>query len=51
MYYGYDLKVVDQVPIVAPHLAERQRYMEAKRDKMGHLLPSHAIGGNGATPD
>jgi 3,4-dihydroxy 2-butanone 4-phosphate synthase/GTP cyclohydrolase II len=49
MYYGYDLKVVDQVPIVAPAVAERQRYMEAKRDKMGHLLPSHA--GNGATLD
>ena len=30
-------------------LAERQRYMEAKRDKMGHLLPSHAASGNGAT--
>jgi hypothetical protein len=34
---------------VAPAVAERQRYMEAKRDKMGHLLPSHA--GNGATLD
>ena len=47
VYYGYDLKVVDQVPIVAPPMAQRQRYMEAKRDKLGHLLPSHA--GNGAT--
>jgi 3,4-dihydroxy 2-butanone 4-phosphate synthase / GTP cyclohydrolase II len=46
VYYGYDLKVVDQVAIVAPALAERHRYMEAKRDKMGHLLPSHV--GNGA---
>ena len=49
VYYGYDLKVVDQVPIVAPAVAERQRYMEAKRDKMGHLLTSHA--GNGTTLD
>ena len=40
VYYGYDLKVVDQVPIVAPALAERRRYLDAKRDKMGHLLPS-----------
>jgi 3,4-dihydroxy 2-butanone 4-phosphate synthase/GTP cyclohydrolase II len=47
VYYGYDLKVVDQVPIVAPAQAERQRYMEAKRNKMGHVLPSHA--GNGST--
>jgi len=39
VYYGYDLKVVDQVPIVAPAVAERRRYLETKRDKMGHLLP------------
>ena len=40
VYYGYELKVVDQVPIVAPEVAERRRYLDAKRDKMGHLLPS-----------
>jgi 3,4-dihydroxy 2-butanone 4-phosphate synthase/GTP cyclohydrolase II len=40
VYYGYDLKVIDQVPIVAPELAERRRYLEAKRDKLGHLLPT-----------
>jgi 3,4-dihydroxy 2-butanone 4-phosphate synthase / GTP cyclohydrolase II len=51
VYYGYDLQVVDQVPIVAPAVAERRRYMEAKRDKMGHLLPSHAVTGNGAVTD
>jgi 3,4-dihydroxy 2-butanone 4-phosphate synthase/GTP cyclohydrolase II len=45
VYYGYDLKVVDQVPIVAPPLAERERYMDAKRDKMGHLLPTGAENG------
>jgi 3,4-dihydroxy 2-butanone 4-phosphate synthase/GTP cyclohydrolase II len=39
VYYGYDLCVVDQVPIVAPAVAERQRYLDAKRDKLGHLLP------------
>jgi 3,4-dihydroxy 2-butanone 4-phosphate synthase/GTP cyclohydrolase II len=39
VYYGYDLKVVDQVPIIAPAVAERQRYLDAKRDKLGHLLP------------
>jgi 3,4-dihydroxy 2-butanone 4-phosphate synthase / GTP cyclohydrolase II len=51
VYYGYDLKVVDQVPIVAPALAERQKYMEAKRDKMGHLLPTHTASGNGTALD
>jgi 3,4-dihydroxy 2-butanone 4-phosphate synthase / GTP cyclohydrolase II len=40
VYYGYDLKVVDQVPIVAPEMAERRRYLDTKREKMGHLLPS-----------
>ncbi|MFO0887825.1 MAG: GTP cyclohydrolase II [Isosphaeraceae bacterium] len=39
VYYGYDLVVVDQVPIIAPPVAERQRYLDAKRDKLGHLLP------------
>lgn len=39
VYYGYDLVVVDQVPIIAPALAERQRYLDTKRDKLGHLLP------------
>ncbi|AMV17079.1 bifunctional 3,4-dihydroxy-2-butanone-4-phosphate synthase/GTP cyclohydrolase II [Planctomyces sp. SH-PL14] len=34
-----DLKVVGQVPIVAPSNPHRDRYMETKRQKMGHLLP------------
>ena len=40
VYYGYDLVVVDQVPIIAPPVPERQRYLDAKRDKLGHLLPA-----------
>jgi 3,4-dihydroxy 2-butanone 4-phosphate synthase/GTP cyclohydrolase II len=51
VYYGYDLQVVDQVPILAPPVAERQRYMDAKRDKMGHLLPAHAGVENGSARD
>jgi 3,4-dihydroxy 2-butanone 4-phosphate synthase / GTP cyclohydrolase II len=47
VYYGYELKVVDQVPIVAPELSERRRYLETKRDKLGHFLPAHP-GGDGA---
>jgi 3,4-dihydroxy 2-butanone 4-phosphate synthase / GTP cyclohydrolase II len=50
VYYGYDLVVVDQVPIIAPVLAERQRYLDAKRDKLGHLLPPRpCCGFDGAT--
>lgn len=34
-----DLKVVEQVPIIAPPHEKRSKYMETKRAKMGHLLP------------
>jgi 3,4-dihydroxy 2-butanone 4-phosphate synthase/GTP cyclohydrolase II len=39
IYPGFDLKLVEQVPIVAPPEKERERYLETKRAKMGHLLP------------
>ncbi|QEH36119.1 Riboflavin biosynthesis protein RibBA [Aquisphaera giovannonii] len=48
VYYGYDLAVVDQVPIIAPVVAERRRYLDAKRDKMGHVLPTRPCCGEGA---
>lgn len=34
-----DLKIVDQIPIIAPPDAHRERYLATKRDKMGHRLP------------
>lgn len=36
---GFDLKVVDQVPIVSPVNEHNLRYLATKRDKMGHKLP------------
>jgi len=39
IYGGYELEVVDQVPILAPHNEHRSRYMAAKREKLGHQLP------------
>ena len=39
IYGGFDLAVVDQVPIIGPIHEHNVRYMEAKRDKMGHKLP------------
>ena len=40
IYGGFDLQVVDQVPIVPPiHRAQTPKYMATKRDKMGHQLP------------
>lgn len=39
-YYGLDINVVEQVPIVAPPEKHREAYLSAKREKMGHQLPS-----------
>jgi 3,4-dihydroxy 2-butanone 4-phosphate synthase/GTP cyclohydrolase II len=39
VYSGIGIEVVDQVPIIAPHQAEREHYLAAKRDKLGHHLP------------
>jgi 3,4-dihydroxy 2-butanone 4-phosphate synthase / GTP cyclohydrolase II len=39
IYGGFDLEVVDQVPIVGPIHEHNARYLAAKRDKMGHKLP------------
>lgn len=36
---GFDLEVVDQVPILPPIHEHNARYMATKRDKMGHQLP------------
>jgi 3,4-dihydroxy 2-butanone 4-phosphate synthase/GTP cyclohydrolase II len=36
---GYDVIVVDQVPIVATVNEHNERYLETKREKMGHQLP------------
>jgi 3,4-dihydroxy 2-butanone 4-phosphate synthase/GTP cyclohydrolase II len=35
---GYGLTVVEQVPIETPPNSENRRYLEAKRDKLGHRL-------------
>jgi 3,4-dihydroxy 2-butanone 4-phosphate synthase/GTP cyclohydrolase II len=36
---GFDLKVVDQVPILPPANEHNEKYLATKRDKMGHDLP------------
>lgn len=40
---AWDLQVVEQVPIIAPPVKFRERYMATKRDKMGHLLPPEIV--------
>ncbi len=39
IYGGFELEVVDQVPIVGPINEYNERYLAAKRDKLGHRLP------------
>ena len=39
IYGGFDLKVIDQVPIVPPMNDHNVNYLATKRDKMGHQFP------------
>ena len=39
IYDGFNLEVVDQVPIVTPSNPHNARYLATKRDKLGHNLP------------
>jgi 3,4-dihydroxy 2-butanone 4-phosphate synthase/GTP cyclohydrolase II len=39
IYGGFDLEVVDQIPIVPPMNEHNASYLATKRDKMGHQLP------------
>ena len=39
IYYGFDLEVVDQVPIRPPANEHNAAYLATKRDKLGHRLP------------
>ena len=39
IYGGFDLEVVDQVPILPPSNEHNAHYLATKRDKLGHLLP------------
>src|SRR5699024_3487488 len=36
---GYGLEIVEHVPLIADPAQPRAKYMETKRDKMGHVLP------------
>jgi 3,4-dihydroxy 2-butanone 4-phosphate synthase/GTP cyclohydrolase II len=40
--YGYDLEVVDQIPLWVQPNVHSESYLRTKRDKMGHLLPRDA---------
>jgi 3,4-dihydroxy 2-butanone 4-phosphate synthase/GTP cyclohydrolase II len=46
---GYGLEIVDRVPIETTPTTENLRYLETKRDKLGHELPGLAARPNVAT--
>jgi 3,4-dihydroxy 2-butanone 4-phosphate synthase/GTP cyclohydrolase II len=39
VYSGFDLEVIDQIPIMPPINEHNARYLATKRDKLGHRLP------------
>tara|TARA_Y100000590_G_scaffold100361_2_gene114102 strand:- start:506 stop:1738 length:1233 start_codon:yes stop_codon:yes gene_type:complete len=47
---GFGLEVVERVPIIAPHTDENIKYMETKRERMGHILePIEEVAGDGSS--
>ena len=40
IYGGFDLEVVDQVPILPPVNEHNEKYLATKREKLGHRFPS-----------
>jgi 3,4-dihydroxy 2-butanone 4-phosphate synthase / GTP cyclohydrolase II len=36
---GFDLEVIDQIPIISPPNKHNAQYLATKRDKLGHRLP------------
>lgn len=45
IYGGFDLQVVDQVPILGPVHEHNARYIATKRDKLGHVIPRNLEAG------
>jgi 3,4-dihydroxy 2-butanone 4-phosphate synthase/GTP cyclohydrolase II len=39
IYGGFDLSIVDQVPLISPSNPHNEQYLATKRDRMGHKLP------------
>ena len=44
---GYDLEIVERIPIEVPVTRENAFYMQTKRDKMGHILSMDKVSGSG----
>jgi len=40
---GFGLEIIDQVPIVANPTPHNERYLETKKEKLGHMLPNPSV--------
>jgi len=36
---GYGLEIVEHVPLLADPADQRQKYLETKKNKLGHWMP------------
>lgn len=48
---GYDIEIVERVPLVTPARPESRRYLQTKRSKLGHLLEEDQGPAHEADPD
>lgn len=42
---GHDLEIVENVPLLTPPTKHNAKYLDTKREKMGHRLPKNGDGG------
>ncbi len=49
IYGGFELEVVDQVPLTAPVHEFNAHYLSTKREKLGHHLPASGLRGAGSS--
>jgi 3,4-dihydroxy 2-butanone 4-phosphate synthase/GTP cyclohydrolase II len=42
---GYGLEIVEHVPLIASAQSERAKYIQTKREKLGHMIPPDPIRG------
>jgi len=40
---GYDLEIVERIPLEIPPNAINEKYLKTKRDRLGHLLHQNKI--------
>jgi 3,4-dihydroxy 2-butanone 4-phosphate synthase/GTP cyclohydrolase II len=43
---GHGIEIVEHVPLMPPASEHNERYLETKRDKLGHLLPGNGENGS-----